>query len=774
MNRNEAETRHDLIDPALKSAGWDGPEVRIRSEYQITKGRIQANGQRGPALKADYVLEYKGQKLAVVEAKKESLSHTEGVGQAKDYAQKLQIRFTYSTNGHKFYGIDMATGEEGDLEDFPSPSALYKLVTAGENEWQQKLNAVPFEVQNGLWQPRFYQENAIERVLEAISKDRKRILLTLATGTGKTAIAFQIAWRLFQTKWNLSGKPTRRPRILFLADRNILADQAYNAFGAFPKDALVRIRPGDIARRGGVPKNGSVFFTIFQTFMTKKANGEYEGFNFGEYPKDFFDFIVIDECHRGGASDESNWRAIMDYFSPAVQLGLTATPKRDSNVDTYRYFGEPVYVYSLKDGINDGFLTPFRVRTIASNIDEYVYRAGDEILQGEVEPGRVYTEQDFNRTIYIKAREEDRVKQFLSEINPDEKTLVFCANQDHAAHIRDLINQNSPGKGPNYCVRVTSNDGDLGEQHLRNFQDNDRLEPTILTTSHKLSTGVDALNVRNIVLLRTINSMIEFKQIIGRGTRLFEGKNYFTVYDFVKAHHHFQDPDWDGEPQEPETPKPTPPTPPQDPGDTPDVPDEPSSPRQKVVIKLRDGRERKIQHMKETIFMGPDGKPMTAQEFIASLFDVLSLPDFFHSEEELRRIWSDPVTRRTLLNRLAEAGFGIEGLTEIQKLIEAEQSDLFDVLEYVAFANEPITREQRVIETRPELHSALTDEQRSFIEFVLARYIKTGVAELDDAQLPQLLELKYQAVADGVRRLGGADVAREVFITAQKNLYKAM
>jgi type I restriction enzyme R subunit len=774
MNRNEAETRHDLIDPALKAAGWEGPEVRIRSEYQITKGRIQSNGQRGPALKADYVLEYKGQKLAVVEAKKESLSHTEGVGQAKDYAQKLQIRFTYATNGHKFYGIDMATGEEGDLEDFPSPTELYKLVAAGENEWQKKLNAVPFEVQNGLWQPRFYQENAIERVLEAISKDKKRILLTLATGTGKTAIAFQIAWRLFQTKWNLSGEPTRRPRILFLADRNILADQAYNAFGAFPNDALVRIRPGDIARRGGVPKNGSVFFTIFQTFMTENANGEYEGFNFGEYPKDFFDFIVIDECHRGGASDESNWRAIMDYFSPAVQLGLTATPKRDSNVDTYKYFGEPVYVYSLKDGINDGFLTPFRVRTIASNIDEYIYRPGDEILQGDVEPGRIYTEQDFNRNIYIKAREQDRVLQFLNEINPDEKTLVFCANQDHAAHIRDLINQNSPGKGPNYCVRVTSNDGDLGEQHLRAFQDNDRLEPTILTTSHKLSTGVDALNVRNIVLLRTISSMIEFKQIIGRGTRLFEGKNYFTVYDFVKAHHHFQDPEWDGEPQEPEVPKPTPPTPPEPPIDQPDDPDDPKGPQEKIVIKLRDGRERKIQHMKETIFMGPDGMPMTAQEFIASLFDVLSLPDYFHSEEELRNIWSDPVTRRSLLNRLAEAGFGIEGLTEIQVLIEAEQSDLFDVLEYIAFANEPITREQRVIATRPELNAALTEEQRSFVEFILARYIKTGVAELDDTQLPQLLELKYRAVADGARKLGGAEVAREVFINAQKTLYKVI
>ena len=770
--RNEAETRHDLIDPALKGAGWDGPEVRVRSEYQITKGRIQANGKRGPALKADYVLEFKGQKIAVVEAKKESLSHTEGVGQAKDYASKLQIRHTYSTNGHKIYAIDMATGDEGDVAKFPSPQELYALVSASDNAWKEKLNSVPFESQGGVWQPRFYQELAIQRVLDAISDGQKRVLLTLATGTGKTAIAFQIAWRLFQTRWNLTGEATRLPRILFLADRNILADQAYNAFGAFPADALVRIRPNEIARRGAVPKNGSVFFTIFQTFMTRNNNGDVEGFNFGEYPSDFFDFIIIDECHRGGANDESNWRAIMDYFAPAVQLGLTATPKRDDNVDTYKYFGDPVYTYSLKDGINDGFLTPFRVRTIASNLDEYVYRPGDEILQGDVEPGRVYTERDFNKNIYIRAREEDRVRQFLSEINPDEKTLVFCANQDHAAHIRDLINQNSPGKGPNYCVRVTSNDGELGEQYLRAFQDNDKLEPTILTTSHKLSTGVDALNVRNIVLLRTVSSIIEFKQIIGRGTRLFEGKNYFTVYDFVKAHQHFQDSDWDGEPELPVPPEPG--AGPKPGGTGPESTDETddSDVSKKVIIKLRDGTERKIQHIKETIFMGPDGQAMTAQEFIASLFDVLYLPEYFGSEEKLREIWADPETRRGLLTRLEEAGFGLDDLIDIQKLIEAEQSDIFDVLEFVAFAKEPITREERVQVTRPDLRSNLTEEQREFIEFVLNRYIQTGVAELDDKQLPILLQLKYLAIGDAARKLGGADKAREIFLQAQRALYK--
>ena len=388
--------------------------------------------------------------------------------------------------------------------------------------------------------------------MEAIAADQPRILLTLATGTGKTFIAFQIAWKLFHSRWNLSREPSRRPRILFLADRNILANQAYNAFSAFPEDAMVRIEPEDIRKKGKVPKNGSLFFTIFQTFMSGPPKDGKPSPYFGEYPPDFFDFIVIDECHRGGANDESNWRGILEYFAPAVQLGLTATPKRKDNVDTYAYFGEPVYIYSLKEGINDGFLTPFKVKQISTTLDEYVYTPDDKLIEGEIEAGKRYTETDFNKIIEIKEREAHRVKLFMEQINQNEKTLVFCATQDHALAVRDLINQMKTSKDPNYCQRVTANDGALGEQHLRDFQDNEKTIPTILTTSQKLSTGVDARNIRNIVLMRPINSMIEFKQIIGRGTRLYDGKDYFTIYDFVKAHHHFSDPEWDGEPMEPE------------------------------------------------------------------------------------------------------------------------------------------------------------------------------------------------------------------------------
>jgi type I restriction enzyme R subunit len=326
---------------------------------------------------------------------------------------------------------------------------------------------------------RYYQEIAMSRVLAQIAAGEKRILLTLGTGTGKTSIAFQITWKLFQAKWNIGGKLTRQPRILFLADRNNLADQAmrdFGSFNAFSDDAMLRIEPDEIRKKGKVPKNGHIFFTIFQTFMTGKGKDGNPAPYFGAYPADFFDFIVIDECHRGGANDESNWRGILEYFSPAVQLGLAATPKRSvgqyNNADTYAYFGEPVFIYSLKDGINDGFLTPFRVKQISTPLDDYVYTPDDTLVEGEIEAGKRYEEPDFNRIIEIKEREKKRVEILMGLMDQREKTLVFCATQDHALAIRDLINQMKSSTEPNYCVRVTANDGKLGDQFLRDFQDN--------------------------------------------------------------------------------------------------------------------------------------------------------------------------------------------------------------------------------------------------------------------------------------------------------------
>lgn len=798
---NEAEIRLLHIDPALKAAGWGVVEgSRIRPEFPITLGRIEGHGKRGKALTADYVLEYRNTKLAVVEAKAWAKPLSEGVGQAKDYAGKLRIRFTYASNGQGVYGIDMQTGEEGEvvgglaggLLAFPSPEALWAATFATPNAWRDRFAAVPFEDRGGYWQGRYYQDIAIERVLAALAQGQSRILLTLATGTGKTFIAFQLAWKLFHSRWNLGdwrsepfdklranggdsggGEPTRRPRILFLADRNNLANQAFNAFSAFAEDALVRIAPDDIRKKGKVPKNGSVFFTIFQTFMSGQGQDGEPAPYFGEYPPDFFDFIIVDECHRGGANDESSWRGILDYFAPAVQLGLTATPKRQDNADTYAYFGEPVFVYSLKDGINDGFLTPFRVKQIATTLDDYVYTPDDELVEGEIEPGKRYEERDFNRLIEIKAREKKRVDIFMAAIDQRDKTIVFCATQEHALAVRDLINQCKTSTHPGYCQRVTAQDGALGEQWLREFQDNEKTIPTILTTSQKLSTGVDARNVRNIVLMRPVNSMIEFKQIIGRGTRLYDGKDYFTIYDFVKAHHHFNDPEWDGEPLEPEPTAGNPmgPVAPKEPPEARE-PGAEYAPRQRVKVKLADGKERHIQHMMATSFWHPDGTPMSAAQFVAALYG--QLPDFFKDEDELRALWSDPTTRRRLLEGLSDKGFGKDQLAEMQKLIDAEKSDLFDVLAHVAYALEPLTREDRAHRASVVLAGSVESKPRVFLEFVLSHYVSMGVEELDPTKLTPLLKLKYRdSLADALADLGKAEDIGQLFSGFQKHLYES-
>ena len=857
----EDETRAELIDPKLKACGWGVVEgSKVFRNHPITAGKIQNGGVRSKILRADYVLSYKGIKLAVIEAKSNDLNVGEGVAQAKQYAEKLKLETTYSTNGKEIYSICLKTGAEGLVDNYLSPEELWKKLmdngqwkidnenSFGNNyplstdnyqfkEWFEKFANVPFEDKSGTWQLRYYQEIAVQKTLEAIANGKKRILLTLATGTGKTAIAFQVAWKLFQTRWNLKRNGSRRPRILFLADRNILADQAYNSFSAFPEDALVRINPKEIRKGGRVPTNGSIFFTIFQTFMTSSMeggeltmdNGELtmeseEGnlsieaeptsnhqlstvnyqlstfnhqlstvnyqlstanhqsstvnyqlstVNYQLYPADYFDFIIIDECHRGGANNEGNWRGILEYFSPAVQLGLTATPKRKDNVDTYKYFGEPVYIYSLKEGINDGFLTPFKVKRIKTTLDEYTYTSDDYIVEGEIEEGKTYKEPDFNRTIEIVEREAKRVQIYLNEANQNEKAIIFCANQPHAALIRDLINQYKKSTNPNYCARVTANDGEIGEQFLREFQDNEKTIPTILTTSQKLSTGVDARNIRNIVLLRPVNSMIEFKQILGRGTRLFEGKEFFTIYDYVGAcEKHLIDPEWDGEPLEPveSEPKPTSPTKElEEPTEEREC--EEKEKRKRIKIKLRDGKEREIQSMISTSFWSADGKPISAEEFLNNLFG--ELPNLFKNEAELRALWSDPSTRKVLLEKLDSAGFPKSDLLIVQSLVNMENSDLFDVLEYVFNGNyNSLTREQRVEASQATIFSLLDNSQREFIEFVLSKYVETGVEELDQDKLPSLLKNKYKSLDDAKNILGDTDKIKFLFIDFQKYLYQ--
>lgn len=761
---NEADTRAQYIDPALERAGWVG--ANVKRELQITAGRILGGGKRAAALKADYFLQFEGKRLAVVEAKKYDSNYTEGHAQAVEYAAKLGLPFAFATNGKQIRFIDMRTGFESDISEYPTPQELVASLNETTNEWLTKFEKFPYENKYG--DVRYYQSIAVERALSSIAKGEKRVLLTLATGTGKTRIAFQIAWKLFHTKWNLKGSD-RQPRILFLADRNVLADQAFNEFSAFPEDALVRIKPSEVSKKGRVPTNGSIFFTIFQSFMTSSPSGNAE-FNFGDYERDFFDLIIIDECHRGGSRDESSWRGILEYFEPAVQIGLTATPKRKDNVDTYAYFGEPKFIYSLKDGVNDGYLTPFRVRKYQGTMDNYVWTSDDTVIEGAVDSGKEYESREFNVFLEIREREKHRVRELLKNMESNEKTIVFCASQNHALVIRDIINELKTNSSPQYCVRVTADDGAIGDQYLEAFRDNEKTIPTILTTSQKLSTGVDARNIRNIVIFRPINSMIEFKQIIGRGTRLYEGKDFFTIHDFENASALFHDPDWDGEPEDPTPPEPKEPKKKIFGVELSNKPDEPSGRREMVRIKLADGKERQLQSISSTMFYSVDGKPMSLIEFIQSLYNTLALPEFFKDEAELRALWSAPVTRQRLLERLEGAGFSKTDLIEIQSLIDAKDSDLFDVLEYIRFALAPVSRKVRSELSVSKLDE-LTENQRAFIEFLADQYEARGVDELEESRLERLLEAMYSNVVDGIGKLGGVDVVRRLFLNFQANLY---
>lgn len=801
---DESTTRRKKIDPALYEVGWESvPGSEILNEqraYLIAPGRVEKVKENRHPKKVDYILEYKGIKLAVIEAKSDELDVAIGIPQAKQYAEMLQIRYAYSTNGDEIYFIDMGVRDEvGNylipstehlIDHFPSPQELWQMTFPVADEWRDKFNLEPFN-RGGGREPRYYQVNAINNVLNAVAKERNRILLTMATGTGKTYVAFQICWKLFQTNWN-KRHDGKKPRILFISDRNILANQASNDFEQFNEDAMVRINPDYLHKHGKeVPKSRHIYFTIFQTFMSEDESGQPY---YKQYPANFFDFIIIDECHRGGANDESQWRELMEYFSDSYQLGMTATPKRVENANTYKYFGEPVYSYSLKQGIEDGYLTPFRVWISESNIDEYRFDPDDDV-EGDIDPDKTYKEKDFyNGDIYIRQRDEHRVEELLKIINPNDKTIVFCATQAHAAIICAMINQRKTNPSPNYCKRVTSDDGKDGEEDLKLFQNNERSIPTILTTSQKLSTGVDARNVRNIVLMRPINNMVEFKQIIGRGTRLFDDKYYFTIIDFVGANKNFKDAEWDGDPfcpicgnypctchkHEPcpkcgkypcecEKEPPTPPEPCPKCGHLPcTCPG--NEKRKQIRVKLSDKRALALStEWTEKFYFGEE--LITLEEFVKRLFG--QLPMFFNSPEDLRKQWENPSTRQDLLDHLAREGFVEEKLNMVRRLMGCENCDLYDILAYLAYETTPLERAKRVELVRKDYYPTLDLPLQQLLDFFMVQYVRNGYKEFAQDNLSTLLQMKYGTPVDAVRQLHRTiPQIQDSYLQFQRELYK--
>ncbi len=544
---SEDDTRVKFIDAKLYDSSWS--EENIKRNYYFTDGRKLLGGKRAQRKFADYLLRYEGNNLAIIEAKKFSKDPLDGLSQGIEYAKILNVPFVYSSNGEKIYEYDMRSHSGEYIDKFPSPKELFDRIFGNLKEWQYRLLT-----QKPMYIPqkelRYYQKIAIDKVIEAIINNKNRILLTLATGTGKTTIAFNLCYRLLEARWNKENKD-QKPKILFLCDRVSLRDQALGEFNPIESDCKA-ISAEEIKKNDGkIITNANIFFGIYQSLAAnskeqENTQEEQESKFYLQYPKDFFDLIIIDECHRGGANEEGSWRAVLEYFSYATQLGLTATPKKEENIDTYEYFGESVYDYSLKSGIEDGFLTPYKVKLIKTTLsDGYTYNP-DDLIQGELEKG-FYKQSEFEKNIFLPNYNDFIAKKILEFINPMDKTIIFCANQAHANEVKRAIDKYKSVKRDDYCVRVTSDEGKIGLDYLKLFQDNDKSYPVILTSSKMLTTGVDAKNVRNIVLLANIGSMVEFKQIIGRGTRVYEGKDFFTILDFVGATKLFYDPKWDGE-----------------------------------------------------------------------------------------------------------------------------------------------------------------------------------------------------------------------------------
>ena len=765
---NEAQTRHDLIDPALHEAGWNTLPARIATEQQVAPGRVESDGKSHKPKKADYVLMYGARRIAVVEAKSDEKSVDAGEAQARHYAEALGVRFAYTTNGRAVRSFDLVAGTTSDIEfmHFPTPAELLDLLarTDAESDLEKICREIPWKT-SGARGVRYYQERAVEGVIRALGRGKKNALITLATGTGKTFISFQLVWKLVQAKWTRQSIGLRKPRVLFLADRNILADQAKESFD-FPTNECYRLE----AATDTPPMDRTVYFTLYQTLLGKGeadelGEGDMREVKFRKFPRNFFDLVIIDECHRGGANDESAWRAVLDYFSSASHIGLTATPKCDVNGSIYAYFGEPVYQYSLKEGIADGFLTPYRVKVCHSTISGYKYERGDAIENGdELDKEKFYSNDELERDrVQILQRDRHFVHELFDVMPVNEKALVFCVTQEHALRITHIIREEAKRRGivaAHYCERVTADDGAVGEQYLKQFRNNENEVPTILTTSQKLSTGVDACNVRSIVLMKYVKSMVEFKQIIGRGTRLYDGKPYFTIYDFTGATEKFTDPAWDGEVVCPKCGKnpcecvpggggPHPPHPPHPPCPTcgcwPCVCEKPE--KNPIKVTLAGGRVIAAYWQDKVFF---DNEMLSVADFLNRF--AVAVRKATRTPELLRACWADMAKRRDFIEAMELVGFNADKLREIQRNTGHVDADVLDVMLDIAYDVAPLTRAFRAQKASVRV-TGLTEERKSLLKVIMENYVRDGVWTLTAESFRDLLMQRYSTLSGAYRRL---------------------
>jgi type I restriction enzyme R subunit len=779
----EADTCRVYVLPKLYSAGWT--DDQISEQKSFTDGRIVVAGKkvsRRPQKRADYLLRYRRDfPIAVVEAKSIYSTPGDGLQQAKEYTQILGLKFAYATNGRGIVEHDFLTGRDNDLDSFPSPNDLWTRLRTSEGFDEKTAERVltPYYHLSGKT-PRYYQQIAINRAVQGILLGKRRILLTLATGTGKTVIAFQISYKLWSSRWNRTDEH-RRPRILYLADRNILVDDPKDKTFAPFGDARWKIS-------GEALKSREMYFATYQAI----ARDEQRPGLFKEFPRDFFDLIIVDECHRGSARDESNWREILEYFEPAFQLGMTATPLRQDNKDTYAYFGNPLYTYSLKQGIDDGFLAPYRVHRVVSTVDAVGWRPSKGELDrfGREIPDGQYSTKDFERLVSLKARTEAiarNLSDFLKKTDRFGKTIVFCVDQEHAEEMRKAINNCNTDivkENPDYVVRVVSDEGQIGRGHLDRFMDVETLVPTVVTTSQMLTTGVDVPTCRNIVLTRVINSMTDFKQIIGRGTRVRDdyGKLYFNILDYTgSATLLFADPDFDGEPAL-------------------ITEEEMDEAGKQVEVKVVDAKTEELEEAdideridRETDSGGPpkkyyvdNGSVEIAAHLVYELdgngkqLRVVKFTDYTAenvrsmcpSAALLRSKWSKAEERTKIVRALEDRGISFEELVTAAKQPDA---DPFDLLCHVAF-NAPLrTRRERAEMLRREKRDFFEQygpEAREVLTEMLAKYIEYGTAQF---QIPEILKVPPISERGTVPQIaaffGGAEKMRAAVSEMQALLY---
>lgn len=795
---SEADTCTRLIVPKLHEAGWAIDPHSFCEQHTFTDGRIVLAGnrpRRRSRRRADYLLQYtRDFTIAVIEAKPAGEPVGTGLQQAKDYAEILGLKFAYATNGHQIIEFDYATGQERELQQFPSPQELWQRYAAYAGIASDSARTTilePFNIQTGKT-PRYYQQIAINRTVQAIVEGRRRMLLTMATGTGKTVVAFQICWKLWNARWNRTGEH-RRPKILFLADRNVLVDD--------PKDK--DFIPFDFGQRGDarykiesgkITKSRDIYFAIYQAI----AKDERRPGLYREYPPNFFDLIIVDECHRGSANEESNWREILEYFEPAYQIGMTATPKRADNVDTYAYFGEPLYTYSLRQGIDDGFLAPYRVHRVITSYDAAGWRpsAGDLDRFGREIPDELYGTRDFERVVSLRKRTEAIAKhltEYLKGTDRMAKTIVFCVDQEHADEMRRALgnlNSDQVQQFPDYACRVTADEGDIGRTHLSNFQDIERPTPVILTTSQLLTTGVDIPTCKNVVLARVVNSMTEFKQIIGRGTRVKEeaGKLWFSILDYTgSATRLFADPEFDGDPVIVDT------TPIDDEGNPSgetvieeEQPEETSSLDDEVMVDPIAPTDQEQSGRAKYYFDGghvdiathlvyeldAEGRQLRVVKFTEYTRDRVRT--LYTSADELRAKWSDPEQRRLVIDQLDEVGIDFD---EMARAADQPDADPFDLLCHLAF-NAPLrTRRQRAQRLRADnqdLFNRVGPQAREILNHLLTKYEEHGTTQFllpDALQVPPISG--YGNVVEIAGMFGGLDRLRSAVNELQANLYAA-